>query len=396
MLRWDDVSCQRCVPAVAALLRTGKWLVGAVFIWSLVASPPAFALRFVSMGDSRGCALDSLINETELAQINKRIAALTPAADLLVFSGDCSYRGDTSVTSGQHNYTYQAWLDFMRQDLPAVLPLYLVLGNHEMYDEHIGSSYLACSCQQAYQSFVTTNVSDTFMSGITSLSGYENLAYSFTAAEGQVLFVVLDGFFVPEASCPSVLESKYGDSLDAAQLEFLRQTLAASQAKAKFVFVHNPAFAPTNAQYTQCSKESMCQFWQIVNDNGATAVFNGHVHLYSRVFVDGSFTNTGFAFTRSVPQVIAGTCGAPITNYTPGCDTSDEPSEIYAPASWHVQSLYNYSVVDVDLSGNAARMTVHSYCGDLNGVWSLCDQFTVPAATPAPADLLLLGEEGGS
>jgi 3',5'-cyclic AMP phosphodiesterase CpdA len=395
MLRWIQPLYAKRRPAVAALSRGGWGLAGALGVWCLLLSQPTWALRFVSMGDSRGCSIGAVINETELARINRRIAALSPGADLLVFSGDCSYRGDTSTVSGEHHYTYQAWLDFMRRDLPAALPLYLVPGNHEMYDEHIGASSLSCSCQQAYQGFVTANVSDAFMSGVASLPGYENLAYSFTAAGGQVLFVVLDGFFVPEASCPSIPESE-GDSLDSAQLEFLRQTLAGSQAKAKFVFVHNPAFSPTDEKYTQCTKASMCRFWQIVNDNGATAVFNGHVHLYSRVFVDDSFVNAGYDFTRSVPQVIAGTCGAPIADYTPGCDTSDEPSVIYAPASWHVKSLYNYSVVDVDLSGNTARMTVHTYCGDLDGVWSLCDQFSVPAATPAPPDLLLLGEEGGS
>ena len=358
-----------------------------MILLGVAAGREALAYRFVSMGDSRGCHLDSLINETVLAQVNQRVSALNPAAEFAVFLGDMSYRGNIP-SGGTDHYTYAAWLAFMRSGLP-VMPLFLAIGNHELYDEAAGESGLSCTCQQAYQNFVTQNISSTFMPGIANLTGYENLAYSFTADGGKSLFVVLDGFFVN--TCPSVPYHGSG-SLDSTQLTYLNTILSTSTAKTKFVFVHNPAFEPTSQNYNTCVAGSMCQFWQIVNDNNVTAVFNGHNHIYSRVLVDASFNsdNPDYNFSRAIPQVIDGTCGAPIANYTPNCDPSDEPSTVYAPPSWNVKTLYNYSVVDVDNSGPTGKITMKSYCGDLAGNWSLCDTYSNMPTVPAISDLLLL------
>jgi len=51
------------------------FLLTVIFISVTVSETHAY--RFVSMGDSRGCHLDSLINETVLGQVNQRVSALS-------------------------------------------------------------------------------------------------------------------------------------------------------------------------------------------------------------------------------------------------------------------------------------------------------------------------------
>ena len=79
------------------------FLLTVIFVSVTVSETHAY--RFVSMGDSRGCHLDSLINETVLGQVNQQISALNPAAEFTVFLGDMSYRGDIP-SGGIDHYTY--------------------------------------------------------------------------------------------------------------------------------------------------------------------------------------------------------------------------------------------------------------------------------------------------
>nr|WP_272881612.1 metallophosphoesterase [Fundidesulfovibrio soli] len=328
------------------------------------------------MGDSRGRDAVDLVNTAVLAQVNQRIKSLSPAPEFLVFLGDMSARAKVPSGGGEA-YTYQPWLDFMRAPdtgLPASLPLYLVVGNHELYDERASATrptgVLTCECQRDYQGFIRANASATFMPKTASLNAdYESLAYSFTADGGKSLFVALDGYFVGD--CPSVPYVGAG-SLDRAQLDYLKATLEQSSAKTKFVFMHNPAFRPSENAATACGSPSMCEFWKIVDEHKATAVFNGHVHLYSRVEVDAGFSvgNPGYEFRNSVPQIIAGTCGAPISKASAGKGDKD------AAPNWNVKTLYNYSVVDVDGSGPTAKLLVQTYCSDGASAWSLCDTYS--------------------
>lgn len=361
-------------------------------------SSQALAYRFVAMGDSRSDSLNPLINKDVLGSANVSVSALNPAPDFLIFFGDNSVLGDIDI-NGKDNFTYQDWYNFMRTPptgLPATLPMYLVAGNHEFYQLSLGNQVQSYTAQTGYQAFANFNEMlspDTFMPNIKSLPGYNNLAYSFTSQDKKSEFVVLDGFYVPSA-----MNTPYVDAgnIDANQLQFLNDTLATSQATTKFVITHNPAFTPTNVNYDTAVDQSMGMFWQIVDNNDVSAVLNGHVHGYSRVMVDSSFTsgasnpNPGLSFRNSIPQIIAGTVGAPLIG-----SVTNEPSEIYVPASWNWKNLYNYSVVDVDNSGSG-KITVNSYCSDGTNPWSLCDSYTsksTPAGGLIAADAAALAKD---
>ena len=377
-------------PAQQSLRALRVWLWVLCLLLSLPAPREALALRFVAMGDSRGSTLNAPINTVILGQVNQQIAALNPSPELLVFYGDMSVSGNTSRDSLNPAYTFNAWLDFMRlgaTPLPASLALYLAIGNHELYDEAYypnAGALLSLNCQQAYQNFIQNNISSTFMQNTTSLddAAYKHLAYSFTADNGQTLFVVLDGFFVNTA--PYIGNQRSG-SLDETQLNYLQATLRASSAKTKFVFTHNPAFEPTSQAYHACWTPSMCQFWQIINDNNVTAVFNGHTHMYSRVMINAAFngSNSGFNFTKSIPQIVAGTSGAPIY------------SVANEPPNWNIKRMYNYAVVDVDNSGPRGNVVVQAYCSDGTTPWALCDTYVNTPLSPAISALLLQQDANG-
>ena len=151
-------------------------------------------------------------------------------------------------------------------------------------------------------------------------------------------------------------------SLDETQLNYLQATLRASSAKTKFVFTHHPAFEPTSQAYHACWTPSMCQFWQIINDNNVTAVFNGHTHMYSRVMINAAFngSNSGFNFTKSIPQIVAGTSGAPIY------------SVANEPPNWNIKRMY-----------------------DGTTPWALCDTYVNTPLSPAISALLLQQDANG-
>ncbi len=369
--------------------------------------------RFVVMGDSRSNDLSSYINTAVLGSANQSISALNPSADFVIFLGDDSVLGDADF-NGANNFTYQDWYNFMRTPptgLPAQTPIYLVIGNHELYQASLGDTVSSYTSQTGYQTFMAQNTMlspTTFMPKTTSHPGYENLDYSFTSSDGQSLFVVLDGFYVP--SSPSAPYSDPG-SLDYNQLTYLNNTLSSSTATTKFVITHNPTFSPNYENYDTAVSASMGQYWQILDNNNVAAAFSGHDHLYSRVMVDSSFTsgssdpNPGLYFKNTIPQIIAGSVGAPLTG-----TVTNEASTIYAPASWNVKNLYNYSVVDVhnsDTDSGVSTVTVNTYTSDGISPWTLSDSFTeinsptdgrvftVPSSSRA-TDLQLLQNNGTS
>ena len=338
--------------------------------------------RFVVMGDSRSNDLSYYINTAVLGSANQSISALNPPADFVIFLGDNSVLGDADF-NGTNSFTYQDWYNFMRTPptgLPVQTPLYLVIGNHELYQASLGDTVSSYTSQTGYQTFMAQNTMfspTTFMPNTTSHPGYENLDYSFTSSDGQALFVVLDGFYV--SSSPSAPYSDPG-SLDYNQLTYLNDTLSSSTAKTKFVITHNPTFSPNYENYDTAVSSSMGQYWQILDNNNVAAAFSGHDHLYSRVMVDSSFTsgssdpNPGLNFKNTIPQIIAGSVGAPLTG-----TVVNEASTIYAPASWNVINLYNYSVVDVhtlDDDSGVSTVTVNTYTSDGTSPWTLSDSFT--------------------
>jgi hypothetical protein len=102
------------------------------------------------------------------------------------------------------------------------------------------------------------------------------------------------------------LNSNVPAGSDSAQGKWLRQTLAASQARCTLAFWHHPRFSSgKNGQ-----NPHMQDLWRLLYAAGAEVVLSGHDHHYERF---GPIDDQGsLDEKRGIRQFIAGTGGAPL------------------------------------------------------------------------------------
>lgn len=175
--------------------------------------------------------------------------------------------GDQISTPGSHD----DWNRFWEMSKPITVPYFLTVGNHDANPKVPGS-------EKVYQEQV-------------DLPGNE-LYYSFVAGNG--LFIVLDSYIDDQ-------EKK----ITGEQLQWLERTLARSDRKHKFVFVHHPLYTEKNrgkhhGNSLDRYKDERDALQALFVKHRVTMVFTGHEHLYLRKTVDG------------IPHVIAGGGGAPL------------------------------------------------------------------------------------
>jgi 3',5'-cyclic AMP phosphodiesterase CpdA len=228
---------------------------------------------------------------TQDQQIQQKLAALEkigPSFSFIVLgdnrSGDDIYRrivslamerkpafivniGDMIATPGD----LEQWARFWELSKPVTVPYFLTVGNHDI------DSRLALTEQQ-YREQV-------------DLPGNE-LYYSFVA--GNSLFIILDSSLYQQ-----------GKKIIGGQFTWLEKTLANSDKKHKFVFVHHPLY-PEKGQGKHYGN-SLDRYEKERNDLQALfarykvrIVFTGHDHLYIRKTVGG------------ILHVITGGAGAPL------------------------------------------------------------------------------------
>ncbi|MCE1204449.1 MAG: metallophosphoesterase [Holophagaceae bacterium] len=189
-------------------------------------------------------------------------------------------------------------------------PLFLVNGNHEgeagWMANGTGQS-LAVWTANARKTYYANPVPDAFYTGDASATPFVGLRASYYAwTWGDALFVVLDPFW---HSTRQPSQNGWNLTLGNAQYAWLQQTLAGSGARYKFVFIHNLVggldgqmrggieaapyfewgglnpdgslgFAANRPGWTLPIHELLVQ-------NGVTAVFHGHDHLYAKQVLDG-------------------------------------------------------------------------------------------------------------
>jgi len=155
------------------------------------------------------------------------------------------------------------------------------------------------------------------------------------------------------------------------QLEWLEKDLMAARSAGAlhiFVFVHEPAFP--NGGHMQDSlwgggdaEGAMVRdrFWSIVTKAGASAVFSGHEHNYSRTLIDGKtpvhrdFTpNPDFA--KPTWQITQGAAGAPFY-----------PRDYTAPWVKNVKKFvaHTWSYCLIQVRGPRVNLETYSYTGEL-------------------------------
>ena len=226
----------------------------------------------------------------------KQIENMKP--DLVALVGDEQYQvGQYSDFENSYETTYGAFKMITR---PAP-------GNHEFYVEH-GAIGVAGYGYFSYFNGVQHNADGTMMTA--TISGNPDTGGTFTQpvphSDGQAGHFEQTGGLGTAANGGSVgvgdgwysynLGSWHIVSLNiecetqpggctgawfASELEWLKNDLAANHSACTAAYWHQPTFSPTNGIAVPEGPTAQ-QFWQVLYDNGADLVLNGHDHLYGR------------------------------------------------------------------------------------------------------------------
>ncbi|MEI6602727.1 MAG: metallophosphoesterase [Clostridia bacterium] len=268
--------------------------------------------RFVFLADSRGS--DGGINEPVLKKLLKKIKALKPQPEYIVFGGDL-ITGSTDVA------TYEAQLQTFADCYSKYFPLETLLpvfGNHEEY-----SSTNDLVHEQIFGAFFSQ------FTPTADLEGYNRTVYYKDLGAGDARLVVLNSYHVGEIN-----------QITKRQFEWFQTASLVSngvEPKTKFVFLHSPPY-PTGGHVGSALDmfpKERDKFWKVVDNTNYIALFCGHEHIYSRRLVDSSFNPS---FQREVNQVIAGAAGA----ISMSALYTSKKGIIVPP-----KSVYHFVVVDV-------------------------------------------------
>ncbi len=316
-------------------------------------------LRFVFLADSRNDA--NFINTAALNDINSQIVALVPKPSFVIFGGDMATYG--FKTDGSDNF--QAFRNAMHTITEAGIKLYVVLGNHELYQESSGGTQMFRANQLKYQQ-VFADMPD---NGPTD--DYKRLVYSFTSPGGDSFFAVLDPFYM-DPNTPQRADNGRGGSIDNTQLTWLANQIAQTDATHKFLFIHVPAY---HVVTTTDTVPTYMNLWSLLDSNRFNIYFCGHTHVYSRKSIDRHVDPTR---TNHVVQVINGGAGAPFNALPIVRDAT----------SWNIKSNQYFFTV-VDIVGKQVKVTTY---GGINGNYSPIDRFSIPPIINPAIDLILSPE----
>ncbi len=317
----------------------------------LAAASQGEVLRFVFMGDSRGDNVN-LINTTALNEINAQIVALSPQPSFVIFGGDMATFGENA--DGSDNF--QAFKNAMKTLTDAGIKLYVVLGNHELYQEPTKETEMYRDNQLKYQ----TAFAD--MPGNAPSDDYKRLVYSFTSPGGDCFFAVLDPYYMDQ-NTPQKPDDENG-TIDPPQLTWLTDQIAGTTATHKFLFIHVPAYKTTATD----THTSYMELWTLLDNNKFDMYCCGHEHLYSRKSIN-SGVDPSNNWKNNVIQVINGGAGAPFNT---------DPI-VRNPILWNVkENQYFFTVVDI----NGRYVRANTY-GGISGNYSVVDSFSIsPVIAP--------------
>ncbi len=252
------------------------------------------------------------------------------------------------------------------------VPIYTGMGNHESLINIVedGTQVDKQGEQSAEAVFASEFVHP--MNGPeperAGLPPYKGSVYSFDYAGCHFTQLNSDYWY---SSHPQEHEGNPFGRLLPGQLEWLEKDLAAARsagARHIFVFVHEPAFP--NGGHMQDSlwgggdaegATVRDRFWSIVTKAGASGVFSGHEHNYSRTLIDGKTPvhrdgTPNPQFAKPTWQITQGAAGAPFY-----------PQDYTAPWVKNVKKFvaHTWSYCLIQVRGPRVSLETYSYTGEL-------------------------------
>lgn len=261
-----------------------------------ISAIPEGGFSFAIQADSH---LDSNTNTAVYTQTLKNINSESPA--FLIDLGDTFMAEKFATTQAQTEQRYIEAKKYL--DTLGTLPVYLVTGNHEGENGfNAGKNVLSDWARTARLTYFPANKTAQNYSGNTETANY----YTFTQDDAQ--FIILDPYrFTTERIGKN--NNGWASTLGKVQYDWLKSTLESSQAKYKFVFIHNLIGGNDKdqrggveaAQYFEWGGKNLAgvdEFdkmrpgWgkpihQLLVENNVTAVFHGHDHFYAKQELDG-------------------------------------------------------------------------------------------------------------
>ncbi len=283
---------------------------------------PGRAFRFAIQADSH---LDANMDTATYAATLRtvRAEAMAGRADFLVDLGDTFMTDKRGQDYERARPQYDAQRYYFGLVCDAA-PLFMVLGNHDGEKGSAPRGMGAWSYRERTERFPPLAIDGRMYSGDTSFrEGHGANHYAFEW--GNALVVVLDPFWPTTERTRDggggagggagvaklePVDSSWGMTLGREQYDWLAETLAASKAKQKFVFIHHlvggiggpaarggvesvPFFewggrnADGSEGFAQHRSGWPMPIHQLLVKNGVTAVFHGHDHLYVHGPLDG-------------------------------------------------------------------------------------------------------------
>jgi predicted phosphodiesterase len=207
----------------------------AAALWLALCGAPLTAdpCRFAVMGDNwaRAGATDLITPPASYPRIVKEVNLLQP--DFVVFLGDC-IRGYSDIATMEHQ-----WQAFEAVTEQLEMPVYLVVGNHDVFSKETEGLY-----QQRHG----------------------RLWYSFDHRDCH--FVILDS---EDQTAPGRIAG--------AQLAWLKSDLAAAKGRRSYVFVHQPLWGMKDREFGR--SEWGRRVHPLLAASGVDTVFAGHLHQYT-------------------------------------------------------------------------------------------------------------------
>ena len=275
---------------------------------------------FVIQADSH---LDANMDPTTYTQTLRNMRA--EKADFLVDLGDTFMTDKRGQDYERALPQYDAQRYYFGLACDA-MPLFMVLGNHDGEKGDVGRGIAEWSYSQRVARFPAPEIDGRIYTGSTGMKDGRGTNY-YAFEWGDALFVVLDPFWPttersrgggggggagggPDVKKLDPVDSSWSRTLGRAQYDWLAETLAASKAKQKFVFIHH-LVGGVGGQAARGGVESAPFFewggknadgsdgfaehrpgWpmpihQMLVKHGVSAVFHGHDHLYVHSQLDG-------------------------------------------------------------------------------------------------------------
>lgn len=265
--------------------------------------------RFVAFGDTLSFETDSAVNTNILRALANSAVAVHPS--FVLFLGDISTYGTAEGLT--------AWTNAMAPVFDAAIPIYPIVGNHEIYS----GALLA----NVFGKWVPTN-------------GPQGEVGSTFAVEWQnALILGFNNFSLTNSA--------------QVNLPWLEAVVATNKRPHVIAAGHLPAFKVLHADCLDDLPETRNGFWRSLAMAGTRMYFSGHDHFYDHSRMDDG---DGMEM-NDVHQIIVGTGGAPL--YPDGAYDGDNGH--WTPVRiWH-ESGHGFVVVDI--AGTKASCVWHRWDG---------------------------------